>query len=138
MNSNISDISKFDELYLCSLFNSYLFDYSLRQRVTTNITMFYIYQLPVPRLSEINPNLQQDNLPRPSGEGMRVREKNTTGQEKKTFDSLVERAAKLICTTEEFADLWKDVMGTPISKTPSTTRNSPNTNSPLPYSPRLV
>lgn len=32
------------------------------------------------------------------------------------FYELVERAAKLICTTEEFADLWKEVMGTKWTK----------------------
>ena len=89
MNAIHLEFSKIITLYIVSLFNSFIFDYILRQRVTANLTMFYIYQLPVPRLSE-----------------------NSTGQEKKTFDSLVERAAKLICTTEEFADLWKEVMGT--------------------------
>ena len=89
MNAIHLEFSKIITLYIVSLFNSFIFDYILRQRVTANLTMFYIYQLPVPRLSE-----------------------NSTGQEKKTFDSLVERAAKLLCTTEEFADLWKEVMGT--------------------------
>lgn len=80
-------------LFISSLFNSLIIDYFLKKKVTTNINMFYIYQLPVPRLSE-----------------------NSTGLEKKTFDSLVDRAAKLICTTEEFADLWKDVTGTKWTK----------------------
>jgi hypothetical protein len=82
-----------EQLYLSAIWNSFVLDYHIRQKVTTTLNFFYIYQLPVPRLSE-----------------------NSTGQEKKTFDSLVERAAKLICTTEEFADLWNEVMGTKWTK----------------------
>ena len=44
--------------------------------------MFYIYQLPVPRLTE------QDI----------------------SFRMIVERAAKLICTTPEFQELWESVI----------------------------
>ncbi|MBK8394871.1 MAG: ATP-binding protein [Leptospiraceae bacterium] len=82
-----------EQLYLSAIWNSFVLDYHIRQKVTTTLNFFYIYQLPVPRLSE-----------------------KSTGQEKKTFDSLVERATKLICTTEEFADLWKEVMGTKWTK----------------------
>lgn len=46
--------------------------------------MFYMYQLPVPRLTAGNPY----------------------------FDALVPRAARLTCTRPEFADLWRAVMGT--------------------------
>lgn len=81
-------ISNAVSLFLVSLFNSFILDSMIRKKITSHLNMFYIYQLPVPRLSE-----------------------KSTGQEKKVFDSLVERAAKLICTTEEFADLWKEVMG---------------------------
>jgi hypothetical protein len=45
--------------------------------------MFFIYQLPVPRLTEKDP----------------------------AFRPIVERAARLICTTPEFDDLAKDVFG---------------------------
>ncbi len=68
-------------LLLTSLLNSTVLDYSLRQRVSANLNMFYVYQLPVPRLTE------QD----------------------KEFAPIVERAAKLICTTPEFDDLAKEV-----------------------------
>ena len=54
----------------------------VRQNVTTNINMFYVYQLPVPRLKPTD----------------------------KWYDAIIERAAKLICTMVEFADLWVEVM----------------------------
>ena len=53
----------------------------LRQKVSANISMFYIYQLPIPRLKEGD----------------------------KYFQEIVENAAKLICTTEEFDQLAKEV-----------------------------
>lgn len=43
-------IEERDLLYLCGIFNSFLFDYLLRLKVTTNINMFFIYEMPVPRL----------------------------------------------------------------------------------------
>jgi hypothetical protein len=49
--------------------------------VSANINMFYIYQLPVPRL----------------------------GVGDKYFNEIVERAAKLICTTSEFDELAEEV-----------------------------
>ena len=35
-------------LYLCGVFNSFVFDYLLRLKITTNLNMFFIYQMPVP------------------------------------------------------------------------------------------
>ncbi|TAE72866.1 MAG: ATP-binding protein [Bacteroidetes bacterium] len=72
------------QIYLVSFLNSFVLDWLLRQQVTTNINMFYLYQLPVPRL--VNSD--------------------------KWFLPIVERSAKLICTTAEFADLWNEVMPT--------------------------
>ena len=68
-----------------ALLNSLALDFYIRNMVSANINMFYIYQLPVPRLT-----------------------KNES-----FFDDIVTRAAKLICTTDEFADLWNVVMDTP-------------------------
>jgi hypothetical protein len=69
---------------LCtSLFNSFCVDWFIRMKVTTNINMFYIYQLPVPRLTEKDA----------------------------AFRPLVERAARLIGTTAEFDGLLKEVFG---------------------------
>jgi hypothetical protein len=67
--------------FIIGLLNSYLVDWILRIKVTTNINMFYVYQLPVPRLTESDPR----------------------------FTPIVQRAAKLICTTPEFDDLAKAV-----------------------------
>jgi len=72
------------ELELCfcvSLLNSLVVDWMLRSKVTTNINMFYIYQLPVPRLTAQDP----------------------------AFRPIVERAARLICVTPQFDDLAKAV-----------------------------
>ena len=43
-------IEESDLLYLCGVFNSFVFDYLLRLKVTTNLNMFFIYDMPVPRL----------------------------------------------------------------------------------------
>ncbi|MFN4843041.1 MAG: Eco57I restriction-modification methylase domain-containing protein [Dolichospermum sp.] len=69
------------ELFLLTIFNSFVADYSLRQRVTTNLTFFIVYQTPVPRLTEKDPYFQE----------------------------IVERAAKLICTTAEYDELAREV-----------------------------
>lgn len=53
----------------------------IRNKVSQNINMFYVYQLPIPRLN--------------AGD--------------QTLDSLVHRSAKLICTTPEFDGLAAEV-----------------------------
>ena len=69
------------ELFFMSVMNSYVIDCAFRQRVTTNLTFFFIYQMPVPRL--------------------------TSGD--KYFWYIVQRAAKLICTAPEFDELAQEV-----------------------------
>jgi hypothetical protein len=64
-----------------ALLNSMVLDFSLRQSVSANINMFFIYQLPVPRLTEADAS----------------------------FNPIVDRAARLICTSPEFDDLARDV-----------------------------
>jgi hypothetical protein len=68
-------------LYLTALFNSFVLDYAVRLKISRNMNVFYIYQLPVPRLTK----------------------------EDATFAPIVERAAKLICTTPEFDELAREV-----------------------------
>lgn len=68
-------------LFVTSVLTSFVLDAVLRNRVSQNLTIFYIGQLPVPRHTESDPE----------------------------FTSIVERAARLICTTPEFDDLAKDV-----------------------------
>lgn len=70
-------------LFILSVFNSFVTDYTLRSRMTTNLNLFFLYQLPIPRLTPEHP----DFLP------------------------LVERAARLIGTAPEFDDLIKEVFG---------------------------
>ncbi len=71
------------QLYCISMLNSFVIDWFLRQKVSANINMFYLYQLPVPRLQEKD----------------------------FSFLPIVERAARLICTTPEFDDLAKEIFG---------------------------
>lgn len=68
-------------LLVSAFLSSFVMDWFLRQRVSQNINMFYLYQLPIPRLSENN----------------------------EAFMPIVKRAARLICTTPEFDDLAKVV-----------------------------
>lgn len=68
-------------ILICAILNSFCVDFILRQMVSANINMFYIYQLPVPRLTEGD----------------------------KFFNDIVEHAAKLICTTPEFDELAQEV-----------------------------
>ena len=68
-------------LFVVAVLNSFVVDWFLRLRVSSTINMFYVYQLPVPRL--------------------------TAGHA--TFNALVARAAQLTCTTPEFDDLAKSL-----------------------------
>jgi type I restriction-modification system DNA methylase subunit len=71
------------QLFLCSAWNSFVLDYAIRMRVTTTLNFFYLYQLPVPRLTDKDA----------------------------AFRPIVERAARLICTTPEFDELAKEIFG---------------------------
>lgn len=64
-------------LVVATFFNSFAGNWMIRQKVTTNINMFYVYQLPVPRLTAVDPECQP----------------------------IMKAAARLICTTPEFDDL---------------------------------
>lgn len=68
-------------LLLAAFFNSFVLDYAIRLKISRNMNMFYIYQLPVPRLTS----------------------------EDQAFAPIVERAARLICITPEFDDLAREV-----------------------------
>lgn len=70
-------------LYLLVVLSSFIVDWNLRMKVLTNVNMFYLYQLPVPRLTTADP----------------------------AFRPLVERAARLVGTTSEFDDLLKKIFG---------------------------
>ncbi|RCJ24795.1 hypothetical protein A6770_03830 [Nostoc minutum NIES-26] len=74
-------INSSEVLFVTACLNSFIFDFLIRQRISQNLTMFYIYQLPVPRLTKND----------------------------RYFNEIVERAAKLICTTPEFDELAQEV-----------------------------
>ena len=67
--------------FTAAAFDSVVFDFLIRSKITNHLNMFYVYQMPVPRLMEKDPK----------------------------FASIVERAARLICTTPEFDSLAKQV-----------------------------
>jgi len=69
-------------LYCCGALNSFVLDSALPPHVTTNINMHFVYQVPVPRIASSDP----------------------------AFAPIVARAARLICTSPAFADLWNEVM----------------------------
>lgn len=66
-----------ERLYLTSVFNSYVFDWFIRQSVTAHVSFFFVYNTPVPRLNHDDPLLAP----------------------------IAHRAARLVCTTPEFDDL---------------------------------
>jgi type I restriction-modification system DNA methylase subunit len=68
-------------LFVVSVLNSFACDFIIRQKVTAHCNMFYVYQLPVPRLTKSD----------------------------RYFNDIVQRAAKLICTTPEFDELAQEV-----------------------------
>jgi len=78
---NQISINNSEILYSAAVFNSFVIDYCLRQKVTTNLNMFFVYQLPIPRLTESD----------------------------RYFSDIVQRTAKLICTTPEFDELAQAV-----------------------------
>ncbi len=81
MNVGATGMNLIEMCGWCAISNSFVLDWILRQSVTTTLNMFYLYQLPVPRLRSTAPNCQQ----------------------------LAHRAARLICTSPEFNDLAKVV-----------------------------
>ena len=81
LSSSRGRISESELIFCTAVANSFTFDFQVRQRTTTTISMFTFYQLPVPRLTAKDVE----------------------------FQPIVERAAKLICTTPEFDDLAKEV-----------------------------
>ncbi len=70
-----------EELFLVGCFNSFVVDWLLRQKITAHLNMFYVYQVPVPRLTDDDP----------------------------AFAPIVSRAARLTCVSPEFDALAKEV-----------------------------
>jgi type I restriction-modification system DNA methylase subunit len=80
-------------LFLTAIFNSFLLDFYLRLWVSHHVSIFTVYQLPIPRLAKKHI----------------------------TFSRIVRRAARLICTTQEFKELWESTMSSPWSSVVSAT-----------------
>jgi hypothetical protein len=72
-------VSDTDMLILCGIFNSFVFDAIIRLKVSANMNFFFVYSTQVPR-------------------------KGTKYDAK-----IIDRVARLICTTPEFDDLAKEV-----------------------------
>lgn len=68
-------------LFITAVFNSFVADFEMRKRITSHLDMHFMYTLRVPRLKKGD----------------------------RHFSEIVERAAKLICTTPEFDDLAASV-----------------------------
>jgi hypothetical protein len=70
-------LDAFELLFVVACFNSFIVDWLLRQKITSHLNMFYVYQIPIPRLTATDP----------------------------AFLPIVHRAAQLICLTPEFDEL---------------------------------
>ena len=70
-----------ERLYITSVFNSFVLDWFIRKSVTAHVSFFFVYNIPMLRLSSSDPRIAP----------------------------IVKRAARLICTTPEFDDLAKTV-----------------------------
>ena len=68
-------------LFLCGVFNSFVIDYLMRQKIQSHATMSHVLELPIPRYSE------KDEY----------------------FTEIVQDVGSLVCGEPEFEDLKKDV-----------------------------
>ena len=78
---NTELLNNSERLFACAMMNSFIIDAYLRRSITSHLSFFFVYSVPVPRLTEGDPY----------------------------FSEIVDRAAKLICTTSEFDDLAAEV-----------------------------
>lgn len=85
VSPSLSAYRPHEMLFSLAILNSFVLDFITRFKITTGVSMFHFYQLPLPRLTPGNPY----------------------------FDAIVPRAARLTCTRPEFAALWQQVMGGP-------------------------
>jgi hypothetical protein len=80
---NACPIDPDSNMIIAALLTSLTLDWLIRCKVTTNLTMFYLYQLPVP-----------------------MKENYSKG---KIFQSLIARTARLISTSAIYRELWSSV-----------------------------
>jgi hypothetical protein len=74
-------VSAYDQLYLCAIFNSFVFDSLIRLKVTANMNFFLVYSTQVP-------DVRADNA---------------------LYGRISERAARLVCTAMEFDALAGEI-----------------------------
>jgi hypothetical protein len=80
---NRNGLTNHERLYLVSILNSFAADYQLRQKVTANVSFYFLEQLPLPRLTSADPR----------------------------FRPIVERAARLIGITADYDTLLGEIFG---------------------------
>ncbi len=93
---NITTLTPGTRIFATALLNSFVVDYQIRQKVTSHLSFFFVYNLPIPRLTE------RDDA----------------------FHPIMQRAARLICTTPEFEDLWQEATGSRWSKADAATNET--------------
>jgi hypothetical protein len=81
VDPNRVPLSMESRLYLCAVMNSFVVDSWLRRVISKHLSFFYVLSVPVPRLGTGDRDLAR----------------------------IVDRSARLICTTPEFDDLAKAV-----------------------------
>jgi hypothetical protein len=81
-------INDSEQLFLTAVMNSFVINYITRRKVSANLSAFFIYQLPIPRLK--------------SGSWY--------------FEQLVPRAARLICTDGIFSEFWSEIFNSSWGK----------------------
>ena len=77
----VPSITNKEQLFLTGLLNSFINNFIIRKKISSTLNIFYIYQLPIPKLKE--------------GEWF--------------FDQIVPRVARLICITNNYSDFWCEV-----------------------------
>lgn len=72
-----------ESIFLVAVFNSFVCDFVIRQKITNHLDMHFVYTVPVPRLGEDSNN-------------------------KNYFGAIVARAARLLCVDSQFDALWNE------------------------------
>ena len=80
-NVSVSGLDSRTRTYLAAVFNSFVFDWFIRQSVTAHVSFFFVYNTPVPRPPPADPY----------------------------FKAVVARAARLTCLTAEFDPLAREL-----------------------------
>jgi len=88
-----------DLIFVVCLLNSFVYDWLMGMKISANLNVFILKQLPLPRLT--NENF--------------------------FYSQIIQRGTRLICTTVEYADLWKTVYNPewnePYNSYPADVRN---------------